>query len=398
MQIARRAQAIAPSPTLALTARAKALAAKGVDVVGFGAGEPDFDTPAHIKLAAVEALHRGHTKYTPTGGIPELKAAIASRLAIDQGLDYRPEELLVSCGAKHSLYNLFQALLDPGDEVVILAPYWVSYPDIVMLAGGVPVIVPTRPEDGYAPRPEALAKAIGPRTRALLLNSPSNPTGALLSREQLTGIAEVVRGHDCLIVSDDIYGALVYGGRTFLNIAQAAPDLKPRTVVINGCSKAYAMTGWRIGWAAGPAELIAAMQKVQDQSTSNPTSIAQHAAVAALIGPSEPIEQMVMEFDKRRRWLVEALNAIPGITCAEPGGAFYVFPDVRGLLRKRHRGQVLTGSADLAEALLVDHLVAAVPGAPFGAEGYLRLSFATSLAAIEKGVARIGEFARALEG
>jgi aspartate aminotransferase len=392
MQLARRLKAIKPSPTLSLNAKAKALAAKGEDVVSFAAGEPDFDTPAHIKEAAKAALDAGFTKYTATGGIPELKSAISSKLKKENRLEYSPEQILVSCGAKHSLYNLFQALLSPGEEVVIFSPYWVSYPDMVRLADGEPVIVETSPSDGYAPNPAELRKALTSKTRAVVINSPSNPTGAVLSHKALLSVAEVLSGHDCLIVTDDIYEKLLYTQQPFENLANVAPDLASRVVTVNGFSKAFSMTGWRLGYTAGPKELIGAMQMIQDQSTSNATSIAQKAGVAALTGPMEPVEKMRVEFQARRDLIVEGLNKIPGIRCRPPEGAFYVFPNVEELIGKRYKGQPVNGSVHLSELLLEDFKLAAVPGEPFGAEGYLRFSFATARTTIEKGLQRLREF------
>ncbi|HZH03926.1 MAG TPA: pyridoxal phosphate-dependent aminotransferase [Myxococcaceae bacterium] len=396
MKLAARLEAIRPSPTLALTAKAKALAAQGEDVVSFAAGEPDFDTPEVIKAAAIQALKEGFTKYTATPGIPELRKAICDKLQKDNGLTYAPEQVIVSVGAKHSLYNIFQALLSPGDEVVIFAPYWVSYPDMVKLAGGTPVIVETREEDGFAPDPAALKRALTPRTRAVILNSPSNPTGAVLSRQALEKVAEAVRGHDCLLVTDDIYEKLLYVPGPFVNIANAAPDLMARTVVVNGFSKAYSMTGWRLGYTAGPKVLISAMQSVQDQSTSNPTSIVQRAGVAALREAEPDVARMVAEFKVRRDLIVAGLNAVPGLSCRTPEGAFYVFPDVRGWFGKRYKGQPVEDSARLSEMLLEHCRLAGVPGSAFGTEGFLRLSFATSREVIEKGLGRLREFAQAL--
>ena len=392
LQLARRLKAIKPSPTLALNARAKAMAAKGIDVASMAAGEPDFDTPTFIKDAAKAALDAGFTKYTPTGGIPELKAAICAKLEKENRLTFSPEQILVSCGAKHSLYNIFQALLSPGDEVVIFAPYWVSYPDMVRLADGEAVFVETQAQDNYAPDPSALRRALTPRTRAVVINSPSNPTGAVLSEQALKAMAEVLRGHDCLIITDDIYEKLLYTGGTFSNIANVAPDLAPRTVVVNGLSKAFSMTGWRIGYTAGPKELIAGMQMVQDQSTSNANSITQKAALAALTGPQDELKKMVEVFKTRRDLLVNGLNAIKGITCKSPDGAFYVFPDFGALIGKSYKGVPIPGSVRLSEVLLEEFKVAAVPGEPFGAEGYARLSFATSEAVIQKALERIGAF------
>lgn len=395
MQLAQRIKSIKPSPTLALNARAKALAAQGVDVAGFVAGEPDFDTPDFIKQAATDSLKAGFTKYTPTAGIPELREAICAKLQRDNQLTYAPDQVLVSVGAKHSLYNIFQALLNEGDEVIIFTPYWVSYPDMVMLAGGKPVILQTKEENGYAPDPEALKRALTPRTRAVIINSPSNPTGAVYSRAALEGIAAAVKDHDCLIVSDDIYEKLLYQGE-FLNIVNVAPELFPRLVVVNGMSKAYSMTGWRLGYAAGPKPLISGMQMIQDQSTSNPNSITQKAAVAALKGPSEFLTKMVDEFRARRELIVSGLNALDGVKCRMPEGAFYVFPDVRGLLQRQYKGAPLGSSSRISEVLLDDFRVAVMPGAPFGAEGYLRLSFATSREVIQKGLSRMKDFVAAL--
>jgi aspartate aminotransferase len=394
--LAKRVKTIKPSPTLSLNAKAKALAAKGADVVSFATGEPDFDTPKHIKEAAIAALNQGFTKYTATGGIPELKAAICKKLSKENKLEFAPEQVLVSDGAKHSLYNLFQALLSPGDEVVIFAPYWVSYPDMVMLADGKPVFVETSESEGYAPDPRELRQALSPRTRAVIFNSPSNPTGAVLSRAALQRVGEVLKGHDCLIVTDDIYERLLYVKEPFENLANVVPELAPRTVVVNGFSKAFAMTGWRLGYAAGPKELIAAMQMIQDQSTSNASSFSQKGAVTALEGPTLALDEMVAEFRVRRDLIVEGLNKIPGVRCRPPEGAFYVFPNVGELIGRSYKGKPIGGSVQMSEILLEDFLLAAVPGEPFGAEGHLRFSFATSRAIIEKGLERLSKFVQAL--
>ena len=396
MKLSARLGSVLPSPTLALNAKAKALAAKGEDVVGFAAGEPDFDTPQHIKDAAITALNEGFTKYTATAGIPELRAAICDKLRGDNGCDFSPEQVLVSCGAKHALYNIFQALLQEGDEVIIFSPYWVSYPDMVRLAGGKPVIIHTREENQYAPDLESIKSALTSRTRAVIINSPSNPSGAVLSRQALSVIAEAVREHPCLIVTDDIYEKLLYQPGPFVNIVNVAPDLKERTVVVNGMSKAYSMTGWRIGYAAGPKPLIAGMQIVQDQSTSNPNSIAQKAAVAALRGPPETLQSMVKEFRERRDIFVSGLNALNGVKCRSPEGAFYLFPNVQALYDRRYKGIQIKDSVRLSEILLNDFKLAAVPGAPFGSDANLRLSFATSRAVIEKGLARLRDFVGSL--
>jgi aspartate aminotransferase len=396
MILANRLKAIKPSATLALNARAKALADQGVDVVGLAAGEPDFDTPEFIKEAAIEALRQGFTKYTPTAGIPELREAIRAKLARENQLTYAMEQIIVSVGAKQALYNFFQALLDEGDEVLILAPYWVSYPEMVQLAGGRPVVVRTREEDGFAPDPEAIRRALTPRTRALVLNSPSNPSGAVFSRAALEGIAEAIREHDCLVVSDDIYEKLMYEGQ-FLNIGNVAADLVPRLLVVNGMSKAFSMTGWRLGYAAGPRPLISAMQMIQDQSTSNAASFVQKAGVAALEGPADVVKPMVEEYRTRRDLFVKGLNALEGVRCRMPEGAFYVLPNIQALFGRRYKGQELTGSVQVSQILLDDFRVAAVPGEPFGAEGFIRMSFVTSREQLQKGLSRLGEFVSALD-
>ncbi|AEI66836.1 pyridoxal phosphate-dependent aminotransferase [Corallococcus macrosporus] len=395
MKLASRLQAIKPSPTLALNSRAKALAAKGVDVVVLAAGEPDFDTPEYVKQAAVDALRAGFTKYTATNGIPELREAICAKLEKDNGLRYTPDQVLVTSGGKQALYNFCQAALEEGDEVLIFAPYWVSYPDMVRLAGATPVIVPTREEDGFAPDPDAIRRALTPRTRAVIINSPGNPTGAVYSRAALERIAEVLRPHDCLIVTDDIYEKLLYTEER-LGISDVAPDLVPRLVVVNGMSKAYSMTGWRLGYIAGPKPLVAAMQMVQDQSTSNASSIGQKAALAALQGPPDTLAAMVKEYRERRDFFVAGLNALDGVRCRMPEGAFYAFADVRGLLGRSYKGKPVTSAMQLSEILLDDFRVAAVPGEPFGAEGYVRMSFVTSREVLQKGLTRLGELVKAL--
>lgn len=395
MKLSRRLQSIKPSPTLALNARAKALVAQGVDVAVLAAGEPDFDTPEYVKQAAVDALKAGFTKYTPTAGIPELREAITRKLEKDNGLRFAPDQVLVTSGGKQALYNLCQAVLDEGDEVIIFAPYWVSYPDMVRLAGGTPVIVPTREEDGFAPSPDAIRRALTPRTRAVIINSPGNPTGAVYSRAALEGIAEAVRAHDCLLVSDDIYEKLLYID-DFHTIGGVAPDLLPRLVVVNAMSKAYAMTGWRLGYVAGPKPLISAMNLVQDQSTSNASSIGQKAALAALQGPPDTINAMVAEYRARRDMFVAGLNALDGVRCRMPEGAFYALADVRGLFGRMYKGRPLVSAMQLSEILLDDFRVAAVPGEPFGADGYIRMSFATSREVLQKGLARLGELVGSL--
>lgn len=397
MKLADRVNKIQPSPTLAIDAKAKALKAQGVDIVGFGAGEPDFDTPSNIKDAAKKAIDAGFTKYTPVGGTDELKDAIIAKMKRDQGLDYGRDEISVACGAKHTLYNISQALVQEGDEVIIPGPYWVSYPDQVVLAGGTPVFIETDETTSFKITPAKLEAAITPRTRALILNSPCNPTGTTYTADELKALGQVCLKHDFLIISDDIYEKLLYDGLVFTNIAQVLPELKARTVVVNGVSKAYSMTGWRIGYACGPKELIGAMTKMQSQSTSNPTSIAQKASVEALNGPQVAVSEMVKEFEKRRTYIVDRLNAIPGVSCFRSTGAFYAFPNFSGVYGKSFEGKVISNSSDFAAYLLEHAKVALVPGVAFGADKYARLSYATSMELIKKGVDRIEEAVKNLK-
>ncbi|WP_353683975.1 pyridoxal phosphate-dependent aminotransferase [Thermodesulfovibrio sp. 3907-1M] len=383
--LAERTKKIKPSPTLAVDSRAKELKAKGMDVVNFGVGEPDFDTPEHIKEAAIKAIKDGFTKYTPVGGIDELKEAIIEKLERDNGLKYEKANILVSSGAKHSLYNIAQALFGPGDEVIIPAPYWVSYPDQVLLNDAQPVIVETREEYDFMLHPEVLKEKITSRTKAIILNSPSNPTGFIYTKKALEQIAEIALKHNLYIISDEIYEKLIYDGEKHISIASLSEEVKNKTIVVNGLSKSHAMTGWRIGYAAGPQEIIKTMTTIQSQSTSNPTSIAQKAAVAALRGPQDCVEQMRLEFEKRRDYLVKELNSIPGVSCKMPKGAFYAFPNVEKILGKNG----INSSMDLSIYLLEKALVAVVPGSAFGAEGYVRISYATSMENISKGINRI---------
>lgn len=389
IRLSRRVQAIKPSPTISVTMRAQELRAAGQDVIGLGAGEPDFPTPDHIKAAAKRALDDNFTRYTAVDGILPLKRAIVDKLARENGLEYRPEEVIVGCGAKHAIYNLLQALLDPGDEVIVPAPYWVSYPDMALLAGGKPVVVEAGIEAGFKISPAALEAAIGERTRLLFINSPSNPTGVCYTREELEALGAVLRRHpQALIATDDIYEHIRWDDQPFCNIAMACPDLQPRTIVINGLSKAYCMTGWRMGYAAGPERLIAAMKKIQSQSTSNPTSIAQIAAQAALEGDQSFIAEMVKVFKRRHDFVLERLNGLRGVRCLPAQGAFYAFPDARGAI------EALPGIEDdvaLAEHLITEAGVALVPGSAFGAPGYLRLSFATSNENLERALDRLAE-------
>ncbi|MDQ5986924.1 MAG: Aspartate/prephenate aminotransferase [Syntrophus sp. SKADARSKE-3] len=389
MKLAHRISTIKPSPTLAIMAKANALRAEGRDIISFSAGEPDFDTPQHIKLAAIKAIEDGFTKYTAVGGIDELKDAIAGKLMRDNNLSYRRNEIVVSCGAKHTLYNLAQILFEEGDEVIIPAPYWVSYSDIVVLTGATPVIVQTSETSDFKMSPEQLKKAMTGKTKAVILNSPCNPTGAAYTKADIEALAAVIEETDIVVISDDIYEKILYDGFEFFSIASCSESLKKRTVVINGVSKAYAMTGWRIGYAAGPEEIIAAMVKLQSQNTSNPTSISQKASVEALNGDQAPVAQMAVEFEKRRSVIVNALNNISGLTCRMPQGAFYAFPNVSGLYGRSLGGKIINGSSDVAAYLLDAANVAVVPGADFGDDRYIRLSYATSMALIEEGTKRI---------
>lgn len=395
MQFSGRILKVKPSATLAITALANSLKAKGIDVIGFGSGEPDFDTPAHIKNAAIKAIDAGKTKYTPAGGIPELKKAIVEKFRRDNGLEYDVAQVTVNCGGKHSFYNLMQVLLNDGDEVIVPAPYWVSYPPIIELAGGIPVILETSEESGFKMTPSQLEKALGKKTRAIILNSPSNPTGATYSRDELEKLAAVLEKRDIAIISDDIYESIVYDGRTFTNTANLSDGLFKKTIVLNGVSKAYSMTGWRIGYMAGDAEVIKKVEILQSQSTSNPTSISQWASVDALTGDQSVITAMVEAFDRRRRLIVDGLNSAPGVSCLMPEGAFYAFPNIRGVeklkgwkaVKEKYEGSSI--SSALTSYLLEVAQVAVVPGVEFGNDDNIRLSFATSDENIEKGVERI---------
>ncbi len=396
MELSKRVQAIKPSPTLAVTARAAKLKAEGRDIIGLGAGEPDFDTPQHIKDAAIAAINKGFTKYTAVGGTPSLKQAIIAKFKRDNGLDYTPKQILVSCGGKQSFFNLALAIIDPGDEVIITAPYWVSYPDIVIIAEGKPVIVQTGIEQGFKMTPAQLKAAITPKTRMVVLNSPSNPSGAVYSLGELKALGEELRKHPhILVATDDMYEHIALTDAKFVNILDACSDLHPRTMVLNGVSKAYSMTGWRIGYAGGPEHIITAMENVQSQSTSNPTSISQVAAEAALNGDQGCIAPMVKAFRERHDYLLDALNKVPGLRCLASHGAFYAFPDASSAIFALHKRGSLKEATDVAfsEYLLGTAGVAVVPGSAFGSEGYIRLSFATSMENLKNAVDRI---ARAL--
>jgi aspartate aminotransferase len=391
MKLAARVSLIKPSPTLTIQAKANALKASGRDIVGFGAGEPDFDTPQNIKAAAVRAIEAGFTKYTPVGGIDELKDAVIAKLQRDNGLTYKRSEVVISCGAKHSLFNICQVLFEEGDEIIIPSPYWVSYTDIVYLSGAKPVVVKTAAVDGFKLRPAQLEAAITPRTRAIIISYPSNPAGVCYTLQELEALAEVIVRKKIMVISDDIYEKIIYDGQPFYTLASLGEELKRLSIVVNGVSKTYSMTGWRIGYAAGAEELVAAMTKYQSQNTSNPTSIAQKAAVEALNGPQESVEMMRREFQKRRDVIMDRLIAIPDVTCLRPVGAFYVFPHVGTYYGRSFGGKTITNSAEMATYLLDESNVALVPGGDFGHDDHIRLSYATSMAQIEKGMERIRE-------
>ncbi len=388
----QRVSQVKPSPTLAITARGIQLRREGKDIVSLSVGEPDFPVFPHVEEAIVSALRKGMTKYTASSGLTELREAISDWMYDESGQRYPVSQIVATAGAKQALYNACQALLDEGDEAVIPNPYWVSYPEMVRLAGATPVELELSADDGWVPRPEALAKVMSERTRVVMLGSPGNPTGAVWGEDALRGIAGVLAKYPrAIILSDDIYCRLVYGGVKAVNLLRIAPQLAPRTVLINGCSKAYAMTGLRLGWACGPADIIGAMNKIQDASTSNPSSLSQYAAMAALRGSQEPVEAMRLAFERRRDLMVDLIGKVPGMKCARPDGAYYVFADVRGALNSR-----APTTLKLSEILLEKHGVAVVPGSAFGREGYLRLSFATSEDVIRKGVQRMAEGIAAL--
>lgn len=397
MKFSGRIEKVKPSPTLAITALAKSMKAQGIDVVGFGSGEPDFDTPGSIKNAAIRAIETGKTKYTPAGGIPELKNAIVIKFERDNNLQYKQSEITVNCGGKHSFYNLMQVLLDKGDEVIIPAPYWVSYPAMVELADGKPVIVQTDESSGFKMTPGQLKKAINKKTRAIVINSPSNPTGAMYSKKELQELAGLIQDKNIIVISDDIYESILYDGNTFENIVTAVPEMKKQTMVLNGVSKAYSMTGWRIGYMAGAEDIIKKVEILQSQSTSNPASISQWASVEALTGDQGVIAEMVKAFDRRRTLIVNGLNDIPGFSCLNPDGAFYAFPNIEGIAsmpgwketEKKFDNDDMSGR--FCAYLLEEAKVAAVPGVAFGTSKNLRMSFATSDDNISEGLKRIKE-------
>ncbi|MBD3313987.1 aminotransferase class I/II-fold pyridoxal phosphate-dependent enzyme [Candidatus Woesearchaeota archaeon] len=386
--ISKRAAGIAPSVTLAITAKAKQMKKEGIDIVGFGAGEPDFDTPDNIKEAAKKAIDEGFTKYTPASGIPELKQAVCDKLKRENNLDYKLSEVIISCGGKHSLYNIMEVLLDHGDEAILPAPYWVTYEEQIKMAGAKPMIVDMT-ETGLKLTAESIKRVISDRTKLLILNTPSNPTGMTVEEEELKKIAHLAVEHDFYIVSDEVYEHLIYGDNSHISIASLGEDIKKKTITMNAVSKTYSMTGWRIGYCAGPEEIIKAMSNLQSHSTSNPCSIAQKAALEALNGPQEFLAQWRKEFDERRKYMVEKLNQMKGINCIEPEGAFYAFPDISGTGLK---------SMEFTEMLLDEAKVAVVPGKDFGADNNIRLSYAISMENIKKGLERLEKFCESLSG
>ncbi len=389
MKLAARISQVSPSLTLAIAAKAKAMKAEGIDVCSFSAGEPDFDSPAHVKAAAKKALDDGKTKYGPAAGEPELRKAIAQKLRSENHLDYQAENIIVTNGGKHSLFNLMQALIEPGDEVIIPAPYWVSYPEMVKLVGGNPVIVMTDEKTGYKIQPEILRSAITSKTKLFVLNSPSNPTGMVYTPEEIKALAQVIVEKDILVVSDEIYEKILYDGAKHLSIGSLNDEIFARTIVSNGFAKGYSMTGWRLGYLAAPVELIKAATTVQGHSTSNVCTFAQYGAIAALQGSQDCVEEMRQAFAKRRKVMLERINAIPGLKCAQPDGAFYLFPDISETGLK---------SLEFCKTLLEEHQVAVIPGVAFGADNNIRLSYATDMATIEKGMDRLEKFVKSVNG
>jgi aspartate aminotransferase len=392
MKLAQRTSQIEASPTLAMSAKAKQLKSQGIDVIDFGVGEPDFDTPEHIKKACIKAIENGFTKYTAAAGIPELKKVLSEKMKKQNNLEYAPEQIIISNGGKHALFNIMMALLDPGDEVILPAPYWVSYPEQVKMAGGVNVVVPTSEKNDFKMTPEEFRKAITPKTKMLILNSPSNPTGGVYSEAELKALADICVEKNIYVCSDECYEDLVYEGEKHVSIASFNKDIYDRTISCFTFSKSYAMTGWRLGYCGGPIEAIKAMSEFQSHTTSNPVSFVQKGGIEAIVGPSaEPLKMMYQEFDKRRKRIVELLMTIPGVTCRVPKGAFYAFPNVSGLFGKTYQGVAINNSMDLCNYLLEKAHIAIVPGSAFGAEGFVRFSYATSMKNIEEGIRRMKE-------
>jgi aspartate aminotransferase len=390
--LADRVKKVAPSLTLAIDAKAKQMQKDGIDLIGFGAGEPDFNTPENIKEAGIKAIRDNKTRYTPSSGMPDLRELVAAKFKKDNGLDYKASNVIVSCGAKHSLYNIFMAVINPGDEVIIFSPYWVSYVEQVKLADGIPVLVELDEKKNFEIDFDVLDSKITPKTRAIIVNSPSNPTGAVLSEHSLRKIAELAIKKNILVISDEIYEKILYNGKKHISIASLGKEIKERTIVVNGVSKTYAMTGWRIGYiAADNMEIIKAIDTLQSHSTSNPTTISQVAAMEALKTDEKVIQDMVVEFDKRRKYIMQRISAIPGLSYVEPEGAFYIFPNFKPLIGRTVKGKKIEGSISLSEILLTDAKVAVVPGIAFGSDVHFRLSYATSIVNIEKGLDRIAE-------
>ncbi len=392
MELSRKALQVSASPTLAIDAKFKAMKADGIDVIGFGCGEPDFDTPDNIKAMAVKAIEEGQTKYTPASGTLALKKAICDKLKRDNGLDYTPANIVVSNGAKHSLINSFNAITNPGDEIIVPAPYWVSYTEMIKMADGIPVIIETKEEDGFKFTAQQLKDAITPKTKALVLNSPSNPTGMLYSEAELREIAEIAVEHDIFVIADEIYEKLIYDGKEHISIASFNEEIKNRTIIVNGVSKSYAMTGWRIGFTAANEEVTKAMANMQSHAASNPSSISQAAALEAYNGEQSTVEDMRKVFEERRNYMVDRINSIKGVSCKKPEGAFYVMMNIKDVFGKEIGGKVINNSDDFCEVLLEKSLVALVPGSGFGIEGYVRWSYATSMENIVKGLDRLEEF------
>ena len=392
MQLSKKAENISPSITLAITAKANELKSQGVDVVSFGAGEPDFNTPENIINAAIQAMKDGKTKYTPASGILELKEYICTKFKVDNELDYKPSQITISTGAKQCLANVFMAILNPGDEVLIPIPYWVSYPELVKLADGVPVFVDTKKENEYKYTIEDLEKAVTGKTKAILINSPNNPTGTVYTREELCDIANFAKKHDLLIVSDEIYEKLIYDGNKHISIASLSDDAYDRTIVINGVSKTYAMTGWRLGYAAACEQITKLMTSIQSHMTSNANTIAQYAAIAALNGPKDELNKMIKEFENRRNFMIERLEKLNDVSIIKPNGAFYIMVNISKYLNTNFKGEEIKNSLDFARVLLEEEKVAVIPGSGFGLDDYIRLSYATSMDIIEKGIDRIETF------
>lgn len=397
MNLSKKANSISPSLTLAITAKAKKMKAEGIDVIGFGAGEPDFNTPKNIQDAAINAIQEGKTRYTAASGIIELKEAIIDKLKKDNNLNYKTSQIIVSTGAKQCLANIFEAILNPGDEVLIGSPYWVSYPELVQLSDGKPVFVETKEENSFKLTVEALNKAVTKNTKALIINSPNNPTGATYSKEELEKIADFAKKNDIIIISDEIYEKLLYGEEGHISIASLSEDAYNRTIVVNGVSKAYAMTGWRIGYAAASEKIISLMSNIQSHTTSNPCSISQFAAVEALTGDQSEVEKMKVEFKKRRDFMVDKINSIDNLSCVKPEGAFYVMMNISKLLNKKINGEVIKDSLEFSRLLLEGEKVAVIPGIAFGVDNYVRLSYATSLTNIEEGLRRIENFVNGIK-